>query len=499
MKKFNTTGLCIPSKHYMADISGRVQQILSLINDGEYFTINRPRQYGKTTILNAVRNALTDTCSIIDLSFEGKGDYYFSSEENFCDGIYADICRHLDIKYTSLKTFGELGRKITDICKSSDKPVILLIDEVDKNSSNQIFLNFLGMLRSKYLDRAKGCDHTFTSVILSGVYNIKNLKPRLRPDDEQKYNSPWNITADFDVDMSFNAEDIATMLAEYETDCRTGMNIEAVSREIFENTDGYPYLVSRLCQIIHKNKYTWDIEGVRRAVKDILGEENTLFDDIHKNITNNPLFSELVESIIIHGKEVPFTYYDDSIQLGFTFGILKNEQNMVRVSNRIFEILLYNIYISRNRRSTLSCERNQFINNGRLDMEKVLIKFQELMKCEYRNENDSFIEKHGRLLFLCFLKPIINGTGFYFVEPETRSNTRMDIVVTYGSEEHIIELKIWHGEIKHQDACTQLLGYMKHRNQSKGYLISFSFNKNKNYSAEWKYFNDGDSIFDVIL
>jgi len=42
------------------------------------------------------------------------------------------------------------------------KPVILMIDEVDKSTDNQLFLSFLGMLRNKYLDRKKkGMNFTF--------------------------------------------------------------------------------------------------------------------------------------------------------------------------------------------------------------------------------------------------------------------------------------------------------------------------------------------------
>lgn len=49
------------------------------------------------------------------------------------------------------------------------------------------------------------------------------------------------------------------------------------------------------------------------------------------------------------------------------------------------------------------------------------------------------------MLFLAFLKPIINGSGFYYVEAETGEDKRMDVIVTYGKEEFIIELKIWRG------------------------------------------------------
>lgn len=171
-------------------------------------------------------------------------------------------------------------------------------------------------------------------------HRIKNLKLKLRPEAEIKYNSPWNIASDFNIDMSFSSKDIATMLTEYESDCQTGMDINAVSDVIFENTSGYPYLVSRLCQIIQDNEYEWNSEGVIQAVKTILNEENTLFDDIFKNIMNNRDFSDLVERIILSGDEIPFTPYNKEIQLGTTFGILCNNQGIVKISNRIFETLL---------------------------------------------------------------------------------------------------------------------------------------------------------------
>ncbi len=59
---------------------------------------------------------------------------------------------------------------------------------------------------------------TFHSVILAGMYDIKNLKLKLRPDSEHQYNSSWNIAADFDIDMSFSVPQIANMLEEYEAD-----------------------------------------------------------------------------------------------------------------------------------------------------------------------------------------------------------------------------------------------------------------------------------------
>ena len=41
-KRFNDTGVCIPNRHYMVDLSVKLNQIIQLVEQGEYFTINRP-------------------------------------------------------------------------------------------------------------------------------------------------------------------------------------------------------------------------------------------------------------------------------------------------------------------------------------------------------------------------------------------------------------------------------------------------------------------------
>ena len=137
------------------------------------------------------------------------------------------------------------------------------------------------------------------------------------------------------------------------------------------------------------------------------------------------------------------------------------------------------------KQAVLQIPRSQFLTmDGKLNMNVILAKFQELMKAEYRSSDDEFLEKQGRLLFLCFLKPIINGTGHYLVEPQTRDNGRMDIVVFYGAEEYIIELKKWYGEKKDTEGVKQLAGYLESRFQTKGWMVTFCFNKNKELLRE---------------
>ena len=145
-------------------------------------------------------------------------------------------------------------RYIKGLCATASKQLVLIIDEVDSASNNRVFMDFLAQLRARYLDREE--TPTFQSVILAGVYDIKNLKLKIRPDEEHRYNSPWNIAAKFSVEMSFSINDIEGMLAEYENDWHTGMDISQIAGLIYEYTSGYPYLVSYICKMLMKTANT---------------------------------------------------------------------------------------------------------------------------------------------------------------------------------------------------------------------------------------------------
>jgi len=47
---------------------------------------------------------------------------------------------------------------------------------------------------------------------------------------------------------------------------------------------------------------------------------------------------------------------------------------------------------------------------------------------------------------MLFLKPIINGAGSCYVEPETRNRERMELVIDYHGEQSVVEMKIWRGK-----------------------------------------------------
>jgi len=423
--------------------------------------------------------------------------------------IVEDWCSPLTEKFP----MRSLGQKITSLCRTCGKRIVLMIDEVDKSSDNQIFLSFLGLLREKYLKWQQGKDSTFQSVILAGVYDVKTLKLKLHQQEESKYNSPWNIAVDFYMDMSFSAKDIQSMLKEYEQEHHTGMDTAEISQMIYDYTNGYPYLVSRICQIIDERicgtelfttrEAVWTKTGVLAAVKVLLKESNTLFDDMTKKLLDYPKLKEMLQSILFSGVSFPFKRENPLIDLGVTFGFLKDDHGIVAVSNRIFETQLYNLFLSEmaiNDAMYVAAvsDRNQFIVSGMLQMDLIMKKFYEHYEEIYSDNDQKFVEENGRKLFLLYLKPIINGTGNYYIKARTRDNKRTDIIVDYRGKQFVIELKIWHGEEYNSRREKQLFEYLEFYKQEKGYLLSFNFNKQKKTGIHELLYN-GKNILEVVV
>ena len=71
-------------------------------------------------------------------------------------------------------------------------------------------------------------------------------------------------------------------------------------------------------------------------------------------------------------------------------------------------------------------------------------------------------------------------------------------MITYNNFKYIIEMKIWRGEKYHEAGLKQLCDYLDIHDLDKGYLLIFSFNKNKEFREERVNIQDKD-IFEVYV
>ena len=228
-------------------------------------------------------------------------------------------------------------------------------------------MDFLAQLREGYLSRERDGIKTFRSVILAGVTDVRHLKGKLRPEDEHKINSPWNIASDFDLDMSLPEPGIKGMLDEYEADHHTGMNTAMIAKILREYTSGYPYLVSRLCQLIDGTVSAgmgtgdaWTEAGVDEAIKILLADsDDTLLASLMSKLENMPQLKGRLRDILMKGDVIAWQPYDDEQALLRMYGFIKNYHNTVAVANRIFEMLLYHYFLGETNKNMVSFNFNK--------------------------------------------------------------------------------------------------------------------------------------------
>lgn len=257
--------------------------------------------------------------------------------------------------------------------------------------------------------------------------------------------------------MSFTAAQIAAMLKEYENDQRIGINPKAIAEEIYRYTSGYPYLVSSICKWLDEDlpgnerfeekADAWTKEGIMAAVKGLLDERIPLFESVVRQLDEYPEMKRMLHAILFKGRRVVFNINNPMINLAAMFGYIVNRANSVQVANRIFEICLYNLFLSEDELASAigaEAERN------------------------------------------------------YYIEAQTRDARRTDVIVDYLGEQFVIEIKLWRGAEYNERGQKQLTDYLDYYHLKKGYLLSFNFNKKKETGIREFKFKDRTIIEAIV-
>lgn len=173
-KIFNVNADCHLDLHYMVDLNDRLEKIKKMIDAGQYFTINRARQYGKTTTLTALAKYLREDHMVVSLDFQLFSTGTFKTENTFSLAFAKaftqswkenkipssdEINKILNLLNTAVLEkrenfeLQELFEILSNLCGNAENPVVLIIDEVDSAADSQVFLDFLSQLRGYYIKR----------------------------------------------------------------------------------------------------------------------------------------------------------------------------------------------------------------------------------------------------------------------------------------------------------------------------------------------------------
>jgi len=241
MKHFCSYGPVDCKAHFcvqrQALIATGVQQLIGSPEEetGHYFTIWAPRQTGKTWLMRQLEQAIEqqypEEFTVFNFSLGALRGMNFTHSENseFPKTFVELLQEKLPNKPTvsSWKKFRDLFSRTEGIW---DRPLILLIDEVDTIPPALIDL-MVAQFRELYLDRKNNWLH---GLALVGVRAVLGL--------ESQRGSPFNIQRSLKV-PNLTPEEIRELYHQYQEE--SGQQIEAaVVDKIYQSTKGQPGLVS---------------------------------------------------------------------------------------------------------------------------------------------------------------------------------------------------------------------------------------------------------------
>ena len=492
---FNTTGLCNPERHYMVDpFRNLYDDVLRLINNSQYFLIHAPRQTGKTTFLhqlahrlNREGNHVSVVCSLesagyASISVESANEVFVKSLHRMASiFVQASQMPPAPDNYASGPAL--FGTYLTDWCRSLDKPLVLLLDEVD-SLYDDVLVSTLRQLRDGFQSRPRNFPQ---SVALVGLRDIREYRMKARADNPSiGAGSPFNVKAESFFLPVFTREEVRGLLDQHTFD--TGQIFSGgVFEKIYEFSGGQPWLTNALANEIVakmlKDDYSREItpDLVETAKERLIEQRQTHLDSLADKI-DEPRVRPIVMSIIT-GDSPSFDGFDDAMRYCRDLGIISAD-DPIRFANPIYREIITRILNSGMQRGINQdiAQASWYLRpDGSLDMDKLLEAFTDF----YRWNSESWLERFQykeaghQLLLMAFLQRIVNGGGR--IEREMAlGNGRTDLVVFWREQVIPIEIKMHHNARSQPEGLQQLSRYMDKLGQRHGYLVLFE----KKSSAE---------------
>ncbi|KJJ84395.1 ATPase domain protein, prokaryote domain protein, partial [Candidatus Omnitrophus magneticus] len=387
---FNTTGFCMPERHYMIDPLRNQKIIFDLIDKTQYFTIHAPRQTGKTTLLHELAHRLNKEGNYISTVFSVENAGYKSiplpeAMRTIIESLYEESSKflpnnELPPKLTGYKkSHNLLYMYLSAWAKQMKKPIVLLLDEID-SLYDDVLVSVLRQLRNGFQGRPK---HFPSTIALVGLRDVREYKTKVRPNEASLGSgSPFNIKAESILLGTFTKEDITELYNQHTKDTGQIFSKEIVDR-IYELTGGQPWLVNavanEIVEKILKSDYTKKITlaHAEEVKENLIARRDTHLDSLIDKL-KEPRVKNIV-SAIINGDTLIYDTFNDDLLYVMDLGLIRKEKYDIVFSNEIYREIIprvLNFALQENikEEGTTSWYLNP---DGKLDMDKLLKAFQK--------------------------------------------------------------------------------------------------------------------------
>jgi hypothetical protein len=479
MREFNTFGPVYPDRHYHVNRVTVKADLRDRIDKGRYLTLNAGRQTGKTTLFREV---------IVEL--EATGDYFgilldFESLRAFDPANFYEELGWLLRDWreneqptapepTPMRHHGDFVRWLRRTVRALQKKGLLIIDEFD-SISNEIIEPILSLFRGMYLNKNEPKNYSIHSIVLVGVRNLPSLLGGTQ--------SPFNVADQFTVPY-FSAAEVTELFSAYTAE--SGQLLEsAVIDGIMSETEGQPFLVNRLGQILTQEVVPECIRAITEAdlnygLARLVTENNSHFYSMISKAT--PHRQRLLPMLLYNQSRTDFL--DDATQELVMYGVLRvvedeNSLRYARIGNPIYRKMLLLRFAAPSEPLPVNGGLvHRYLVDGLLNFDALLDQFRAFMtehgvRLLKSAKTGRPLEISGQYLLLSYLGASLDSIQGYVTIESVSSAGEIDILAFYRSQRFIVETKIWYNKAKYEEGKKQLARYLQVAGLHKGYMVIF--------------------------
>ena len=493
VRKFNTTGPVVPSKHYHIPPLGRVDldSVLSLIHDEKYFILHAPRQTGKTSTLLALRDRLNSgtegpyRCVYVNVeSGQAAGEDVGRAMRTILGRLatFARLALADDfvesIREDVLESFGPDGalEEVLIRWASADaRPLVLLIDEIDALVGDTL-LSVLRQLRSSYTLRPTSFPQ---SVILCGVRNLRDYRI---PSGSKDYTgtSAFNISARSLRLSDFTRNEVQSLLGQRTAESGQQFLPEAVAC-VWTQTQGQPWLVNALCE---RACFASDVprdQAVTAADIQAAQEQLILDRVVHLDQLTDKLQEARVRRVIeplLTGSDRP-AFTDQDLEYVRDLGLIARD-DPPRISNPIYAEAVPR-HLTHAVQAGLPIQAAWYVDaHGGLDVSKLLEDFGDFFRQHSEHWDQRFLnyEAGPQLLLQAYLQKVINSGG-QMIREYGLGRGRTDLLITWPRgprhRRFVVECRVLRRGLEStiREGVEQTAGYVDRSGAQEGHLVVF--------------------------
>lgn len=494
---FNTAGPVEGADHYCLDPLTRIdlETVEALIAQKRYFVLHAPRQTGKTSALLALQRHLNAqgqyrcVYTNVEIAQAAREDVGRAMRAILSE-LGSRAQHHLDDPWLTqvwpgiLETSGPeaaLTETLTQAARHSDRPLVLLIDEIDALIGDTL-IAVLRQIRAGYDKRPGAFPQT---VILCGVRDVRDYRIRSAHSPEiVTGGSAFNIKTESIRLGDFSEAEVRALYRQHTDETGQPFTSEALER-VWYWTQGQPWLVNAIGyevtfrrRDLRDRARAIDAAAIDEAAETLIQRRDTHLDQLADKL-QEPRVRRVVAALL-SGAPAPGQPPSDDVQYVRDLGLIR-PQGHLEIANPLYREVIPRELIYTTSLTIAEQPAWYLQPDGRLDLSKLLGAFQAFFRehSEHWIQRFAYREAGPQLLLQAFLQRIVNGGGR--IEREYglgRGRTDLLVRWPYGAaavQTAVLELKLLHGSLERTLAqgLEQTWGYADRCGADEAHLVVF--------------------------